>query len=103
MKLKTTLLVNVATLLKQHLDRIVTMILGHLYKKIKLHISRRQYDHKIEQAVENYAKLLWDFHLQTDHLLQHNTPDVTIIKKNNCVDIAKPGNKRIKEKRTGKR
>ena len=52
-------------------------------------------------------KLLWDFNIQTDHLIPARRPDLTIInkKKRACkiVDFAVPADRRIKLKECEKR
>jgi hypothetical protein len=56
------------------------------------------------KVVENQrAKILWDFHIQTDRMVQHNQPDIVLIDKDAktgiIIDIAVPidGNIRDKE------
>ena len=45
------------------------------------------------------VKILWDFNIQTDHIVEHRLPDVVILDKkaNSChlVDIAVPADNRI--------
>ena len=55
----------------------------------------------------NTHKLLWDFYIQTDHLISARRPDLIIInkKKRTCkiVDFAVPANHRIKLKECEKK
>ena len=48
------------------------------------------------------VKLLWDFPIQTDHVLDHNKPDIVLFEKKTreCViiDVACPFDTRVKEK-----
>ena len=54
-------------------------------------------------------KLLWDFDIQTDHLISARIPDLTIINKKKkrkickVVDFAVPADHRIKQKESEKR
>ena len=59
--------------------------------------------HNLISVLENdMHKLLWDFVIQTDHLLSARRPDIIIInnknKKRTCklVDLAVPANHRVK-------
>ena len=59
--------------------------------------------HKPVPVLENNThKLLWDFHIHTDHLISASRPDLIIInkKKRTCkiVDFAVPADHRIKLK-----
>jgi hypothetical protein len=56
-----------------------------------------------EKVVQNNrAKVLWDFHIQTDIMVQHNQPDIVLVDKNKktalIIDIAVPRDENIKEK-----
>ena len=64
--------------------------------------------HNPESVLENDKhKLLWDFDIQTDHLISARRPDLIIIntKKRNCkiLDFAVPANHRIKLKECKKK
>ena len=66
--------------------------------------------HNPEPALENDThKLLWDFDIQTDHLISARRPDLIIIKKKKkkrickIVDFAVPADHRIKLKECEKR
>ena len=65
--------------------------------------------HNPEPVLENDShKLLWDFNIQTDHLIQATRPDLIIInkkKKRTCktVDFAVPADHRIKLKECEKK
>ena len=61
------------------------------------------YNHKPEDVMENdRVKILWDFNIQTDHVIQHRRPDIVIVYKNerrcHIVDVAVPGDKRVELK-----
>ena len=56
-----------------------------------------------EKVVENpHAKILWDFYIQTDKMVQHNKPDTVIIDKVKktaiIIDVAVPRDENIKDK-----
>ena len=46
------------------------------------------------------VKILWDFHIQIDRHLEHNTPDIVGIEQRNVwiIDIAIPGDARVENK-----
>ena len=74
-----------------------------LCQKFGLIREVRRYNHKPGSVVENKrVKILWDFNIQTDHVIQHRRPDIFVLYKTerNChlIDIAVPGNKRIELK-----
>ena len=49
------------------------------------------------------VKILWDFNIQTDHLIVHRRPDIVVVNKKdstrNTIDIAVPGDKQVNQKR----
>ena len=54
--------------------------------KTKKHLpaSKNPWDHQIEKVSENEeVKILWDFWIQTDRHLEHNTADTVVIKRRN--------------------
>ena len=65
--------------------------------------------HNPAAVLENDThKLLWDFNVQTDHLISDRSPDLIIIKnkkKRTCkiVDFAVPADRRIKLKECKKK
>ncbi|XP_053106345.1 uncharacterized protein LOC128325024 [Hemicordylus capensis] len=89
---------------KQRHDKVAGMIHWNICKKkYKLPVAKNWWDHTIEKVVENEdAKILWDFRLQTDKHLPHNTPDITVVEKKEkqvkIIDIAVPGDSRTEEK-----
>ena len=63
-----------------------------MYKKFKFDHTNKWYMHTRESVLENDShKLLWDFDIQTDHLISARRPDLIII-----------NNKKQKKKRTCK-
>ena len=72
-------------------------------KNLKLDHMNILYMHNPESVLENEThRLLWDFEIQTDHLLLVRRPGQEIInkKKRNCrnVDFALPVDNRVKLK-----
>ena len=56
-----------------------------------------------EKVIENQnAKILWDFSIQTDHVIQARRPDIVVKDKGIShiwvIDIAVPGDGRVEEK-----
>ena len=61
------------------------------------------YYHKPAIVVENdRIKILSDFNIQADHVIQHRKPDIVVLYKNerkcHFIDIAVPGDKRTELK-----
>ena len=78
-----------------------------MYKKLKFHHTNKWYMNNPAPVLENNThKLLWDFDIQTDHLISARRPDLIIInKKWTCkiVDFAVPADYRIKLKECEKK
>ena len=71
--------------------------------KYGLAASERWYEHQPETVMENDScKLLWDFSIQTDHVIQARRPDVILIdkEKKECkmIDFAIPYDSRVNAK-----
>ena len=65
------------------------------------------YEHDPESVLENeYYKILWDFSIQTDHVMEAQRPDLVVNDKKgrSCkiIDFAVPGDSRIEEKEKDK-
>ena len=61
------------------------------------------YEHEPESVLENEDyKILWDFSIQTDHVIEARRPDLIVVDKmkRSCkiIDFAVPGDSRIEEK-----
>ena len=81
-------------------------------KKVKFDNTNKWYMHNSALVKENEThKVLWDFDVQTDHLISARRPDLIVIsqkkkkKKRTCkiVDFAVPADHRIKLKECGKK
>ena len=57
-------------------------------------------------AENDEVKLLWDFHMQSDHVIEARRPDIVLVKKKEAtaviVDIAVPGDEGIKTREQDK-
>ena len=72
-------------------------------KKFKFDHTNKWYMHNPAVVLQNDThKLLWDFDIQTDHLILARIPDLIIINKNlricKIVDLAVPADHRLKLK-----
>ena len=61
------------------------------------------YHHEPDKVVENdVVKILWDFNIPTDRIIEHHRPDITVVDKarRKCliVDVAIPGDQNITKK-----
>ncbi|XP_062829348.1 zinc finger protein with KRAB and SCAN domains 5 isoform X3 [Anolis carolinensis] len=65
---------------KQRHNYVAQMIHWNLCLKYHLPAAKNWWDHKPAKVLENeHAKILWDFRIQTDKVLEHNTPDITVV------------------------
>ena len=88
---------------KQRHDNIARIAHLELCQKFGLVGEVKWYNHKPAGAVENdRVKILWDFNIQTDHVIQHRRPDIVVLYKNerkcHLIHIAAPRDKRIELK-----
>ena len=62
--------------------------------------------HKTESVLENENIILWDFEIQTDHLIPARRPDLVLIdkkrKNRHLVNFAVPADHRVKMKESEK-
>ena len=90
---------------KRH-DWVGKMIHRELCKKFKFGQTNKIYNPTSVQE-NNTHKLLWDFDIQTDHLISARRPDLVIInkKKRTCkiVNFATPADHRVKFKESEKK
>ena len=85
---------------KQRHDKVAAVIHWSLCQHYGFKFSKKWYEHRAEKVLENdKAKLLWDFHVQSDHVIEHCRPDIIIVDKATkeavLIDIAIPGDLRI--------
>ena len=85
---------------KRRHDKVCSNLHWSLCRKYGFAVSEKWYQHKVESVMENEnAKILWDFNVQTDRVIEHRRPDIILIKKetNECfiIDVACPGDHNI--------
>ena len=91
---------------KRH-DKVAAAVHWSMCKKYRFEHQDKWYEHRAEKVLENDdTKLLWDFHVQTDRVVEHCRPDILLVKKKEeraiIIDIAVPGDTRIKTKEQDK-
>ena len=60
-------------------DKVAQLVHWNLCKRYGLDHKRNWYEHVAEKVTENdKAKVLWDFSLQTDHVIQALKPDIVV-------------------------
>ena len=84
-------------------DNIARIVHLELCQKFGLIGEVKWYYHKPAIVVENdRIKILSDFNIQADHVIQHRKPDIVVLYKNerkcHFIDIAVPGDKRTELK-----
>ena len=68
---------------KTRYDWVEKVIHWELCKKFKFEHTNKWYMHNPKSVLENeMLKLLWDFEIQTDHLISARRPDLVIVDKN---------------------
>ena len=88
---------------KQRHDNIARIVHWKLCKKFGLVDEVKCHNHKPPSVVENgRVKILGDFNIQIDHVIQHRRPDIVVLynteRKCHLIDIAVPWDKRIELK-----
>ena len=89
-------------------DQVAIVVHWSMCKEYGFYTHDNWYKHQPEAVLENQqAKILWDFSIQTDHRLDHNKPDIVLIKKEEkeclIIDVACPFDTRIKSKEAEKK
>ena len=77
-------------------DKLAKVIHWDLCKKWGVQMTAKWYDHVPEKVTEiDQVKILWDFNIQTDHVIEHRHPDIVVLDKAkkmcHLIDIAVPG------------
>ena len=88
-------------------DRVATVIHWNLCKQYGFEHHEKWYEHAPVTVLENEEiKILWDFSVQTDRRLDHNKPDLIVLKKKErecwIIDVACPFDTRVKQKESEK-
>ena len=89
-------------------DRVGKVIHWEMCRKFQFDHTNKWYMHNQAPVLENDShKLLWDFNIQTDHLIPAGRPDLIIINKRKrickIVDVAVPADHRINLKESEKK
>ena len=89
-------------------DWVSKVIYFEMYRKFQFDHTNKLYMHNPAPVLENDSyKLLWDFNIQTDHLIPARRPGLIIINKNKriskIVDFVVPADHRINMKESEKK
>ena len=87
---------------KRH-DTVAKALHWSLCKKYDLPCNNKWYEHLPEKVIENEdARLLWDYDIQTDRVIQARRPDLTLVDKTknrvSLIDVSVPWDSRVEEK-----
>ena len=88
---------------KRRYNNVVRIVHWEMCKMYDPPRAEQWYNHKPEGVTENESvKVLWDFSVNTDNEIEHRRPDIFVELKpeKECliIDIAVPGDTRIKQK-----
>ena len=88
---------------KERHDNVARIIHLELCQNKKFVGEEKWYNHKPESVYEDEkVKILWDFNINTDHVIQHRRPDIVVLDKKErackIIDIACPGDGRVELK-----
>ena len=92
---------------KRRHDNLGKIVHWKLARKCNFEAGDKWHEHEPESVLENEDyKILWDFSIQTDHLIEARRPDLVVVdkKERSCkiIDFAVPGDSRIEEKERDK-
>ena len=88
---------------KRRHNNVARLLHWHLCKKYNIVLTDRWVEHSSEAVMEDYViKLLLDVNIQCNHVIEAGRPDTVIMNKSGrtciIVDIAVPGDSRIRHK-----
>ena len=87
---------------KRRHDNLGKLVHLKLARKFNFEGGDKWYEHEPESDLENEDyKILWDFSIQTDHVIEARRPDWVVVDKERIckiIDFAVPGDSRIEEK-----
>ena len=91
---------------KRH-DRVASIIHWELCEIHGFRRCKNWFEHRAEPVLENNdVKILWDFNIHTDRVIEARRPDIVVVDKVNSqtmiIDIAVPGDFRVKTKESEK-
>ena len=89
---------------KRRYDNLGKIVHWKFARKCNFEAGDKWYEHEPEGVLENEDyKILWDFSIQTDHVIEARRPDLVVAdkKERSCkiIDFAVPGDSRIEERR----
>ena len=91
---------------KRRHDNLGKIVHWKLSRKCNFEAGDKWYEYEPERVLENEDyKILWDFSVQTDHVIEARRPDLVVVdKERSCkvIDFAVPGDSRIEEKEKDK-
>ena len=92
---------------KRRHDNLGKIVHWKLARKFNFEAGDKCYENEPESVLENEDyKILWDFSIQTDHVIEARRPDLVLVdkKERSCkmIDFAVPGDSRIAEKEKDK-
>ena len=91
---------------KRRHDNLGKIVHWKLARKCNFEAGDKWYEREPESVLENEDdKILWDFSIQTDHVIEAWRPDLVVVDKDrSCkiIDFAVPGDSRIEEKEKDK-
>ena len=87
---------------KRRHDNLEKIIHWKLARKCSFEAGDKCYEHEPQSVLENENyKILWDFSIQTDHVIEARRPDLVVIdkKERSCkiIDFAVPGDSTVEE------
>ena len=84
---------------KRKHDSLGKIVHWKLARKCNFEAGDKWYEHEPGSVLENEDyKILWDFSIQTDHVIEARRPDLVVVdKERSCkiIDFAVPGDSRI--------
>jgi hypothetical protein len=87
---------------KRH-DKVAGLIHWEMCKQFGLPYAKHWYDHRAEPVLENErVKLLWDFSIRTDRVIEARRPDIVVVNKKEketiILDVAVCGDFQVQDK-----
>ncbi|XP_072169481.1 uncharacterized protein [Diadema setosum] len=88
---------------KRRHDKLAQVVHWELCRKHEIPCESKWYMHEPQKVSENgQVKILWDFDVQTDNVIQHRRPDIIVVERAQqmctIIDVAVPEDSRVAEK-----
>ena len=91
---------------KRRHDNLGKIVHWKLARKCNFEAGDKWYEHEPESVLENENNILWDFSIQTGHVIEAQRPDLVVAdkKERSCkiIDFEVPGDSRIEDKEKDK-